>query len=131
MIIQNAVKYRKKIYLSKSRHDFVWLTKKYYIDGGVSYFRGCLPEKGIEYLGLTGSSTIKDIFDKLICERLLKLWKDLTIDEIKEERSNIHKAYRTRKKQWAEYSEFTRHHALLHLYVGGYWIVQKHLKENI
>lgn len=123
MIIQNAIQVGNTIINSKHRHDFVECGE-FFVDGGLEYIRtGYPPEKTYTSLKLDIRSSMEEICEKLICEKLNRFWKDLTRDELFEERNKIMGWY-LRTNDEVFYS-FTMNHAMLHFYVSGYWIVRK------
>lgn len=139
MIIQNGLYIGKsggkkggKILISTFRHDYKTY-KGFMVDGGLEYTRRTIPEKKVtpEYqeIDLTIDSSLQEILNKLVCERLNVFWKDIpTVVEIQEERKHILDQWQG-EKPWS-LGEHTRHHALLHMYVGGYWIVKKNQEER-
>lgn len=128
MNIQNAIKCPDgKLLFSKYRHDYV-THKEYMVDGGLEYFRSSAT-LGAESLHLDETSSIIDICNKLICERLGILWKDIEDnDKIQDERINILDQWRRAKPMILR--DHTMHHAMLHLYVGGYWMVVNARKQR-
>lgn len=125
MNIQNAIQLPSgKILMSKHRHDYQ-SEEGYMVDGGLEYFRRGFPEIDLStHLYLDENSTILEICNTLICEAKMDLWKNIpTRDKIQTERLKILEDWQ--RKADHKFSPFTRNHAFLHLYVSGYWIVQK------
>lgn len=127
MIIQNGY-YREGVtYLSTHRYDATPNTGGFYADGGLSYFHGTYPK---ETLCLTSQNTLNEILETLVCEKTNQRWADMNIEEIKKQRKEILSAYVSNKLR-SNYANHTVFHSLLHLYVGGYHIVQKSENKGV
>lgn len=125
MNIQNALQCPDETYLvSLSVHDYQ-THNGFMVDGGLEYFRGNVLNKAAANLCLDIHSSMEDICNKLICEETRKPWREiLSKKKIQEYRLKILNHYHG--KEHHGYKEHTTHHAFLHLYVSGYWIVQHH-----
>lgn len=139
MIIQNVIKVEDTYLVSKYKHDYQEY-KGYVVDGGLDYIKGIFPnqkptlkQRILSYFRkvtvdnypyiLTEANTMQEICDRLICEFTLRPWKELTD-------FGIIQAYRKQiLNQWMHkekltLTDHTMRHALLHMYVSGYWLVQ-------
>lgn len=133
MVIQNAIKIPSgKILNSKYNHDFVE-SDGYFVDGGLqehSRFGTPTPEAKYEDLSLDINSSMQKICDTLVCEHVGMLWKDIKSKaEIQSYRQNILGQYL--KTADITLTAFTMNHAFLHLYVSGYWIIQRTIEGNL
>jgi len=131
MIIQNAVEFPDKSLLySRHGHDFV-SKNGVTLDGGLNYYRSSM-EKDAQYksLCLDELSTMDDILKHLICEATDKKWSDMGSSEIEEVRKTLLNKY-TGEPYEGSFSQHTNHHILLHIYVGGFWLVQNVKNKNL
>jgi hypothetical protein len=124
VIIQNAVEFPDgSLLYSRHRHDFV-SKNGVTLDGGLDYYKSSEVE-GVKYksLCLDEISTMDDILKHLICEATHIKWSNMGSSEIQEVRKTLLNKYMGEPYK-GEFSQHTNHHLLLHLYVGGYWLVQ-------
>lgn len=127
MIIQNAL-ITPDGYILNSTHTHAFVEKDgYAVDGGLQYIKRSFKTQDYTDINLTIKDSLEKICHDLICERQNNFWRRMTIEEIKKERKKIFNAYKTNK--WLEYNSFTRAHAILHIYVSGYWLVKKQLEN--